>query len=82
MKPASGPVLAIGFRRSGRTLDWTGQDATLLDFAERHSVMIESGCRTGSDAAQRSRDPNDRLRRYKAIARTIDVPWGEKDGRR
>ena len=47
VKPASGPVLAIGFRRSGRTLDWTGQDATLLDFAERHSVMIESGCRNG-----------------------------------
>lgn len=47
VKPASGPVLAIGFQRSGRTLDWTGQDATLLDFAERHSVMIESGCRSG-----------------------------------
>ena len=47
VKPASGPVLAIGFHRSGRTLDWTGQDATLLDFAERHSVMIESGCRSG-----------------------------------
>ena len=45
---SSDPVLAIGFRRSGRTLDWTGQDATLLDFAERHSVMVESGCRNGS----------------------------------
>jgi ferredoxin-NADP reductase len=45
---ATGPVLAIGFQRSGRTLDWTGQDATLLDFAERHSVLIESGCRSGS----------------------------------
>lgn len=47
VKPASGPVLAIGFHRSGRTLEWTGQDATLLDFVERHSVMIESGCRSG-----------------------------------
>lgn len=45
---ATGPVLAIGFRRSGRTLDWTGQDANLLDFAERHTVLIESGCRSGS----------------------------------
>lgn len=45
---ASGPVLSIGFRSSGRTLDWTGQDATLLDFAERHSVLLESGCRSGS----------------------------------
>lgn len=46
--PAFGPVLAIGFRRSGRTLDWTGQDATLLDFAERHLVMVDAGCRSGS----------------------------------
>lgn len=45
---ASGAVLAIGFRRSGRTLEWTGQDSNLLDFAERHSVMVESGCRSGS----------------------------------
>jgi len=45
---AAGPVLAIGFRRSGRTLDWTGRDASLPDFAEHHSVAIESGCRSGS----------------------------------
>ena len=44
-------------------------------------VAIPNG-RRKSDAAQRSRDPDDRFRRYKAIARTIDVPWGEKDGRR
>ena len=43
-------------------------------------VAIPNG-RRKSDAAQRSRDPDDRFRRYKAIARTIDVPWGEKDGR-
>lgn len=46
-KTASGPTFATGFRRSGRTLDWTGQDASLPDFAERHSVRIYSGCRTG-----------------------------------
>lgn len=44
----SGPVLAIGFRRSGRTLEWTGQDTNLLDFAERHFITVESGCRSGS----------------------------------
>ena len=43
-------------------------------------VAIPNG-RRKSDAAQRTRDPDDRFRRYKAIARTIDVPWGEKDGR-
>jgi len=37
----------IRFTRSGRTLDWDGQDATLLDFAERHGVAVESGCRSG-----------------------------------
>lgn len=38
----------IGFQRSGRTLVWDGQDASLLDFAERHGVTVESGCRSGS----------------------------------
>ncbi len=42
------PFLAIGFRRSGRTLDWTGRDANLLDFAERHSIVVDAGCRGGS----------------------------------
>ena len=36
------------FRRSGRTLTWDGRDASLLDFAERHGVLVESGCRSGS----------------------------------
>lgn len=38
----------IQFRRSGRTLVWDGQDASLLDFAERHGIAVESGCRSGS----------------------------------
>jgi hypothetical protein len=38
----------IKFRRSGRTLRWDGRDASLLDFAERHGVAVESGCRSGS----------------------------------
>ena len=46
--PVAGPILAIGFRRSGRTLDWTGRDANLLDFAERHSIVVDAGCRGGS----------------------------------
>jgi ferredoxin len=40
--------LEIKFRRSGRTLLWDGRDASLLDFAERHGVAVESGCRSGS----------------------------------
>ena len=46
--PVAGPALAIGFRRSGRTMDWVGRDANLLDFAERHSIPVDAGCRGGS----------------------------------
>jgi ferredoxin len=38
----------VRFSRSGRTLPWDGQDANLLDFAERHGLAVDSGCRTGS----------------------------------
>jgi ferredoxin-NADP reductase len=38
----------VQFRRAGRTLVWDGRDANLLDFAERHGVAVESGCRSGS----------------------------------
>jgi ferredoxin-NADP reductase len=37
----------VRFQRSGRTLTWDGRDASLLDFAERHGVAVESGCRSG-----------------------------------
>jgi ferredoxin-NADP reductase len=38
----------VRLNRSGRTLVWNGQDANLLDFAERQGVAVDSGCRTGS----------------------------------
>ncbi|MBI5780868.1 MAG: 2Fe-2S iron-sulfur cluster binding domain-containing protein [Rhodocyclales bacterium] len=49
---AVAPAIAVAevevrFSRSGRTLTWNGQDASLLDFAERHGVAVESGCRSG-----------------------------------
>jgi ferredoxin-NADP reductase len=37
----------VQFQRSGRTLTWSGSDASLLDFAERHGIAVESGCRSG-----------------------------------
>lgn len=37
----------VRFQRSGRTLSWDGQDASLLDFAERNGISVESGCRSG-----------------------------------
>ncbi|MEQ1683177.1 MAG: 2Fe-2S iron-sulfur cluster-binding protein [Burkholderiaceae bacterium] len=50
--PASAATtVAVRFRRSGRSLVWDGQDANLLDFAERHGVAVDSGCRSGSCGA-------------------------------
>ena len=47
-RPGQQPAIEIKFRRSGRTLAWTGEDANLLDFAERNNLSVESGCRTGN----------------------------------
>ena len=46
--PGASLSLEVMFRKSARTLVWDGRDANLLDFAERHAVPIESGCRSGS----------------------------------
>lgn len=40
-------AVEVRFQRSGRTLNWDGGDTSLLDFAERHGVAVESGCRSG-----------------------------------
>jgi len=49
-EPMAAPSASFEVRlsRSGRTLVWDGQDANLLDFTERHGVLVESGCRSGS----------------------------------
>jgi ferredoxin-NADP reductase len=44
----SAAAIEVRFSRSGRTLVWDGQDANLLDFADRHNVSVDSGCRSGS----------------------------------
>lgn len=41
-------ALEVRFKRSGRTLVWDGLDANLLEFAERHGVDVDFGCRSGS----------------------------------
>ena len=45
----------VAFRRSGRHIAWDGSDATLLDFAERHGVVVDSGCRSGACGACETR---------------------------
>jgi ferredoxin-NADP reductase len=47
VEPLAAP-LEVKFRRSGRTLSWDGQDASLLDLAERCGLAVESGCRSGA----------------------------------
>lgn len=46
--PTATVAFDVHFQRSGRTLVWDGQDANLLELAERHAVEVESGCRSGS----------------------------------
>lgn len=48
--PGAGAAVSVEvqFLRAGRTLIWDGQDVNLLDFAERHGIAAESGCRSGS----------------------------------
>lgn len=53
--PAATASFEIRFRRAGRTLTWDGADASLLDFAERHGVEVESGCRSGGCGACETR---------------------------
>lgn len=45
--PAAASAAEVKFQRAGRTLTWDGRDASLLDFAERHGIEVESGCRSG-----------------------------------
>ncbi|HRD98660.1 MAG TPA: 2Fe-2S iron-sulfur cluster-binding protein [Rubrivivax sp.] len=47
LPPAAAQGVAIRFERAGRSLIWDGQDTSLLDFAERHGVAVDSGCRSG-----------------------------------
>lgn len=47
-KPSGQPALSVEFKKSGRTLEWTGEHANLLEFAEAHGISIACGCRAGS----------------------------------
>lgn len=47
--------MTVRFSRSGRTLAWDGMDGNLLDFAERHDLSVDSGCRSGSCGACQTR---------------------------
>jgi uncharacterized protein len=38
----------VQFARSGKSLHWTGEQASLLELAEQGGVRLDSGCRAGS----------------------------------
>lgn len=47
-EPSGQTKLSVQFKKSGRTLQWTGQHANLLEFAEANGIAIPCGCRAGS----------------------------------
>jgi ferredoxin-NADP reductase len=64
----------VQFRRSKRTVAWTGEDASLLDFAEGRGIAVESGCRSGGCGACETRLVSGEVR-Y-ASKPDFDVPAG------
>lgn len=45
-EPAQGPV-NVTFSKSGKTIAWDGASDSLLEFAEKNDIAIDSGCRAG-----------------------------------
>lgn len=41
----------VSFKRSGKNIPWTSEHRSLLDFAEAHDVVLDSGCRSGACGA-------------------------------
>ena len=44
---AAAASFEVKLQRSGRTLTWSGEETSLLEFVERHGVEVASGCRSG-----------------------------------
>ena len=40
--------LRVTFGRSNKTLQWSPESSSLLDFAEANGIKIDAGCRAGS----------------------------------
>jgi anaerobic selenocysteine-containing dehydrogenase/ferredoxin-NADP reductase len=45
--PSAGSRHRIRFERSGIVLDWTSENGSILDLAEKNGVTIPTGCRVG-----------------------------------
>ena len=47
-KMAQTKGIAVKFTRSGLSLKWDGVSSSLLDFAEKADILMDSGCRAGN----------------------------------
>ncbi|KAF0119443.1 MAG: Uncharacterized protein FD149_37 [Rhodospirillaceae bacterium] len=50
-RPGGQEGARIVFNRSGKTLQWTGEQHSLLDLAEANGIILATGCRTGKCGA-------------------------------
>jgi ferredoxin len=46
--PAADQPITVTFAKSGKQFTWDGSAGNLLDWAEAHGVVVDSGCRAGS----------------------------------
>ena len=46
--PSSATALTVAFKRSGKTLEWTGAAGSLLELAEANGIALDAGCRAGN----------------------------------
>lgn len=44
-------TVEVTFARSGKTLTWYGKEHSLLEFAEKNNIHVDSGCRSGACGA-------------------------------
>jgi len=47
-QPSSTPAFEVVFAKSSKTFQWDEKVGSLLEFAEREGIAIDSGCRSGS----------------------------------
>ena len=48
VRDADAAAMDVTFAKSGKTHPWNGETGSLLDFAEKHGVAINFGCRAGN----------------------------------
>ena len=47
-KPAPSQKFKIKLSKSGKTLEWTGEQGSILELAEANNIKLQCGCRMGT----------------------------------